>query len=226
MPTPDVATLSTLELILQGFVTVCTPMNLLLMVLCVAAGIIFGGIPGLSATMAVALFLPVTYGMEPSTAMTMLMALYIGGVSGGLIAAILINIPGTPSSVATCFDGHPLAAKGQAAKALGVGIVFSFLGTMISIVALMFISPWLAKLAIEFGNYEFFAIALFSLTMIASLSGDNLVKGVFSGALGFMFATVGIAPIDSARRFTFGQSFLYLVVAFQLRVLQIFCKIN
>ncbi|MDR1744615.1 MAG: tripartite tricarboxylate transporter permease [Planctomycetota bacterium] len=197
--------MSTFDLAVQGFVTVCTPWSLFLMLICVAIGIVFGGIPGLSATMAVALFLPVTYGMEPSVAMTMLMALYIGGVSGGLISAILINIPGTPSSVATCFDGHPLAAKGQAAKALGVGIVFSFVGTLISIVALMSISPWLAKLAIEFGNYEFFAIALFSLTMIASLSGDNLVKGVFSGTLGFMFATVGIAPIDSARRFTFGS---------------------
>ncbi len=198
--------MSTLELIINGFVTVCTPLSLALMLLCVAIGIIFGAIPGLSATMAVALFLPVTYGMDPSVAMTMLMSLYIGGVSGGLISAILLRIPGTPSSVATCFDGHPLALKGQAAKALGIGIVFSFIGTILSILALMFISPWLARFAIEFGNFEYFSIAFFSLTMIATLSGNSLVKGVFSGALGFMFATVGIAPIDSAKRFTFGSS--------------------
>ena len=197
--------MSTLELILNGFIAVCTPLSLILIFLCVGVGIVFGAIPGLSATMAVALFLPVTYGMSPSLAMSILMALYIGAVSGGLISAILLRIPGTPSSVATCFDGHPLALKGMAPKALGIGIVFSFVGTMLSIVALMFISPWLAKLAIEFGNYEYFSIALFSLTMIATLSGDTLIKGIFSGALGFMFATVGLAPIDSAQRFTFGN---------------------
>ena len=196
--------MSTVDLIISGFITAGSPLSLLLIVTGVAVGIVFGAIPGLSATMAIALFLPVSYGLPPSPAMSLLMALYIGGVSGGLIAAILLRIPGTPSSVATCFDGHPLAAKGQAPKALGVGIVFSFIGTILSIGALMFISPWLARLAIKFGNFEYFSIAVFSLTMIATLSGDTLVKGVFSGALGFMFATVGIAPIDAAPRFTFG----------------------
>lgn len=197
--------MSTAELIMHGFTQVCTPFSLLLVVVGVAVGIVFGAIPGLSATMAVALFLPVTYGLDSTTAMTMLMALYVGGVSGGLISAILLRIPGTPSSVATCFDGYPLAAKGQAAKALGVGIVFSFIGTIMSILALMFIAPVLARFAISFGFFEYFSIALFSLTMIATLSGNSVVKGVFSGALGFMFATVGIAPIDSAQRFTFGS---------------------
>lgn len=211
--------METIDLIINGFITAGNPLSLALIVICVAIGIIFGAIPGLSATMAVALFLPVTYGLQPSIAMSVLMALYIGGVSGGLISAILINIPGTPSSVATCFDGHPLAARGEAAKALGVGVVFSFIGTIFSILALMFISPWLAKLAIEFGNFEYFSIALFSLTMIASLSGDSLIKGVFSGTLGFMFATVGIAPIDSAKRFTFG--FLDLMSGFDMLTVMI-----
>ncbi|MDR1533894.1 MAG: tripartite tricarboxylate transporter permease [Planctomycetota bacterium] len=197
--------MSVSELILNGFVGVCAPFSLLLIVAGVAIGIVFGAIPGLSATMAVALFIPVTYGMTPGNAMTTLMALYIGGVSGGLISAILLRIPGTPSSVATCFDGYPLAAKGEAAKALGVGIVFSFIGTILSILALMFIAPNLARFAIRFGFFEYFSIAVFSLTMIASLSGDSVIKGVFSGALGFMFATIGMAPIDSSRRFTFGS---------------------
>ena len=196
--------MSVIDLIGSGFAGVCTVSGLSLILIGVAVGIVFGAIPGLSATMAVALFLPVTYGMEPGNAMSMLMALYVGGVSGGLISAILLRIPGTPSSVATCFDGYPLAAKGQAAKALGVGIVFSFIGTILSIVALMFIAPTLARFAIKFGFYEYFTIALFSLTMIATLSGHSLVKGVFSGALGFMFATIGMAPIDASRRFTFG----------------------
>ncbi len=197
--------MSTLYLIAHGFIQTCTPLSLGLMALCVAIGIVFGAIPGLSATMAVALFLPVTYGMPPTLAMTMLMALYVGGVSGGLISAILLRIPGTPSSVATCFDGYPLATQGHAPKALGIGIVFSFIGTVLSILALMFIAPLLSNFAIEFGFYEYFSIAFFSLTMIATLSGDSVIKGVFSGTLGFMFATVGIAPIDSARRFTFGS---------------------
>ena len=197
--------MSMLELIYAGFANVCTPFGIFLMAIGVSVGIVFGAIPGLTATMAVALFLPVTYGMESGNAMTLLMALFVGGVSGGLISAILLRIPGTPSSVATCFDGHPLAARGEAPKALGVGIVFSFIGTVLSILALMFISPTLARFAIRFGFFEYFSIAVFSLTMIATLSGDSMVKGVFSGTLGFMFATIGIAPIDAARRFTFGS---------------------
>ena len=197
--------MSVLDLIYTGFANVCTPIGVLLMFIGVAVGIVLGAIPGLTATMAVALFLPVTYGMTPGNAMTLLMALFVGGVSGGLITAILLRIPGTPSSVATCFDGHPLAAKGQAVKALGVGVVFSFIGTMLSVIALMFIAPTLAGFAIRFGFFEYFSIAVFSLTMIATLSGDSVIKGFFSGALGFMFATVGIAPIDAVRRFTFGS---------------------
>ncbi|MCL2001554.1 MAG: tripartite tricarboxylate transporter permease, partial [Planctomycetes bacterium] len=197
--------MSTLELIISGFSAVGTAQGLFLIFISVAIGIIFGAIPGLTSTMAVALFLPVTYGMAPVNGMAMLMGLYIGGVSGGLISAVLLSIPGTPSSVATCFDGHPLAKRGEAPKALGVGIVFSFIGSMLSIIALIFISPTLARFAIRFGYFEYFSIAVFSLTMIATLSGNSVVKGVFSGALGFMFATIGIAPIDASRRFTFGS---------------------
>ena len=154
------------SLIATGFGTVLTPTGIFLMFVGVAVGIVFGALPGLSATMAIALFLPVTYAMASSDAMTLLMALFIGAISGGLISAILLRIPGTPSSVATCFDGHPLVAKGQAAKALGVGVVFSFLGTIFSTVLLMFLAPQIAKVAINFGPFEFFSIAIFSLTMI------------------------------------------------------------
>ena len=160
--------MSALQLIGVGFANVLTPMGILLMLVGVAVGIVFGALPGLSATMAIALFLPVTYSMSPMHAMTMLMALFIGGISGGLISAILLHIPGTPSSVATCFDGHPMVKKGQAAKALGIGVVFSFLGTVFSTILLMFIAPEIASVAINFGFFEFFSIAIFSLTMIAT----------------------------------------------------------
>ena len=192
------------SLIAAGFSTVLTPTGIFLMLIGVAVGIVFGALPGLSATMAIALFLPVTYAMASANAMTLLMALFIGAISGGLISAILLRIPGTPSNVATCFDGHPLVAKGQAAKALGVGVVFSFLGTVFSTILLMFLSPQIAKVAINFGPYEFFSIAIFSLTMIATLSSGNMIKGIIAGVIGFMFSTVGTDSIESTQRFTFG----------------------
>ena len=194
------------SLIATGFGTVLTPTGIFLMLVGVAVGIVFGALPGLSATMAIALFLPVTYAMASSDAMTLLMALFIGAISGGLISAILLRIPGTPSSVATCFDGHPLVKKGQAAKALGVGVVFSFLGTIFSTVLLMFLSPQIAKVAINFGPYEFFSIAIFSLTMIATLSSGNMIKGIIAGVVGFMFSTVGTDSIESVQRYTFNST--------------------
>ena len=171
-------------------------------------GILFGCIPGLTATMAIAMFLPMTYGMAATEGQATLMALYIGGISGGLISAILLNIPGTPASMATCLDGTRLARKGQAGKALGVGIVFSFMGTILSLLALVGISPALANIAIKFGPWEYFSITVFSLTLIITLSEENLVKGLITGIIGLMLATVGLAPIDSVSRYTFGSNAL------------------
>lgn len=194
-----------LELLAQGFSTIFTVTGLLCILGGVFIGIIFGSVPGLSATMALALFLPITYSMDSNFSIILLIALYIGGISGGLITAILAGIPGTPSSIATCFDGYPLTKKGQPLKALGVGITFSFLGTLFSTIVLIFLSPFLAKIAIKFGAYEYFAVALFSLSMLVGLSGDNIWKGLISGVMGCMFATVGIDAISSLERFTFGS---------------------
>ncbi len=193
------------NLFLQGLQTVLQPQFIFWQLLGTVVGIIFGAIPGLTAVMAIALFLPMTYGMSMELGISVLIALYIGAISGGLISAILLKIPGTPSSVASTWDGGPLAEKGQAVKALGVGIVFSFLGTIASLIALVFIAPTLAKIALRFGPHEYFAIAVFSLTLIASLSTGSIVKGIFSGLVGWVFATVGIAPVDANVRFTFGR---------------------
>ncbi|MBZ4646212.1 MAG: hypothetical protein JG777_1701 [Clostridia bacterium] len=195
-----------LEMFIAGFGAIFTVKAIILIVVGVAVGIIFGAIPGLTATMAVALCLPITFGMEPVHGMALLIGLYIGGVSGGLISAILLKIPGTPSSIATCFDGHPMAAKGEAGKALGVGIFFSFLGGLFSFFILFFIAPPLAEVALKFGPFEYFAIAIFSLTMIASLAGNSLAKGLASGMIGMALALIGTAPIDAYPRFTFGIS--------------------
>lgn len=193
-----------LSLFQQGFEAVFTFQILGLIFFGTIVGIIFGAIPGLTATMAVALFLPITYSLGASAGISLLVGLYIGGVSGGLISAILLKIPGTPASVATTFDGAPMMEKGEGAKALGVGIFYSFVGTILSIAALIFIAPTLAKIALAFGPHEYFAIAIFSLTLIITLATGSMIKGLFSGALGFMFSTVGIAPVDAIQRFTLG----------------------
>ena len=190
-------------MILEGILAVCQPLTILWIAIGVAVGIIFGAIPGLTATMAIVMFLPVTYSMSASQGIAMLMALYIGGISGGLISAILLNIPGTPSSVATCFDGKPMANKGQAGKALGTGVVFSFIGTLIGIGILIVLAPILCEFALKFQAYEYCALALFSLSMVVALTGTDMPKGLISAVLGALLATVGLAPIDSRPRFTF-----------------------
>ena len=197
-----------LSLFQQGMDAVFTFQIFGLVLFGTIVGIIFGAIPGLTSTMAVALFLPITYTLGAAAGISLLVALFIGGTSGGLISAILLKIPGTPSSVATVFDGGPMMEKGEGAKALGVGIVFSFLGTILSIVALIFIAPTLAKIALSFGPHEYFSIAIFSLTLIISLATGSMLKGLFSGIVGFAFSTVGIAPVDAITRFTFGQTAL------------------
>ncbi|MDO4330125.1 MAG: tripartite tricarboxylate transporter permease [Lachnospiraceae bacterium] len=189
---------------IEGLLSVLNPGCFAVMLLGTVIGIIFGSIPGLTSTMGVALCLPLTFSMTPLNGIAMLVALYVGGTSGGLISAILLKIPGTPSSVATTFDGAPMAAKGEAGKALGAGILYSFIGTVFSIVALIFIAPSLAKVALKFGPYEFFAICMFALTMIGSMVGDNLLRGLMSGVAGVMFSLFGIASIGGAERFTFG----------------------
>lgn len=174
------------------------------MLLGTVVGIIFGSIPGLTSTMGVALCLPLTFSMKPVDGIAMMIALYVGGTSGGLISAILLKIPGTPASVATTFDGAPMGERGEGGKALSVGIIYSFLGTVLSILALIFIAPSLATIALKFGPQEFFAICLFALTMIGAMVGDNLWKGLISGIAGITLSLFGIASIGGVARFTFG----------------------
>ncbi|MGR3481152.1 tripartite tricarboxylate transporter permease [Salipiger marinus] len=170
----------------------------------VAVGIIFGAIPGLTATMAVALCLPLTFGVDPVTALSLLVGLYIGGISGGLITAILLNIPGTPSSIATTFDGYPMTQRGEGGRALGIAIFYSFLGTLVGCAVLFLVAPPLARFALQFGSFEYFAIAVFALTLVAGLSGGNLAKGLASALIGLLVAMIGLAPVDAYTRFTFG----------------------
>ena len=193
------------EMIGAGFASIFGLQTMLLIAAGVVLGIVFGSIPGLNTAMAVALCLPITYTLSAVDGIAMIMGLSIGGASGGLISAILLNIPGTAASIATTFDGHPMMRKGQAGKALGIGIVFSFIGGFLSMLALIFVAPVLSDLAIKFTPVEYFAVAFFSLTLMATLSGKSMVKGLISGFMGMAIAMVGMSPIDLTERYTFGR---------------------
>ena len=168
------------------------------------AGILIGALPGLSSTMAAALLIPFTLTMEPVTAVAMLSALYCSGTYGGSITAILVNAPGAPPAAATAFDGYPLAQKGRAGQALGIATVSSATGGIFSVLVLIVAAPLLARLAYKFGPPEYFALALFGLSMLAAISGASALKNLIGGALGVLISTVGMDFTTGVHRFTFG----------------------
>ncbi len=172
----------------------------------VVTGVILGAVPGMSATMAVALALPFTFALTPIQGILLLLGVYKGGIFGGSIPAILIKTPGTPASSATVLDGYPMAENGQAGKALGIALYASCTADLISNLALIMFAGWLATFALSFGPPEFFTLILFSLTIIAGVSGDNLLKGLISAALGLLLATVGLDLVFGTDRFIFGEA--------------------
>lgn len=176
------------------------PEQLAVAFLGVVVGIIFGAIPGMTATMAVAVFLPLTYAYSLETAMYLLLGLYVGGISGGLVPAILINIPGTPSSVCTTFDGHPMGLRGESERALKIGITSSFIGGMISLLILALFTPILAGWAIKFSAVEKFLIILFALTVIAALSQGQMLRGVWIGMVGVLVALMRQFSVNNEYR--------------------------
>lgn len=170
----------------------------------VGAGIIVGAIPGLSGSTGIILMLPFLIYIDPSAALIMMSGLFCGSMFGGSIAAVLISTPGTPSAAATVLDGYPLAKKGQAGKALGVALVASTAGGIISTLCLIFLAPELAKIALKFGPSEYFALMIFGLTIMASVSSASLTKGLLSGFFGLLLSMVGLNPTLGTERFTFG----------------------
>ena len=167
----------------MDFFQFVTPMFLSLIVAGTFVGIVFGAIPGMTATMAVAVCLPLTYPLGLENGLALLLGLYVGGISGGLVPAILLNIPGTPSSLTTTFDGYPMTLRGEGEQALKIGIVSSLVGGLISLAILFLFAPLLADFAIRFSYVEKFLIILFALTVMAALSTDMLI-GIFSGGGG------------------------------------------
>jgi putative tricarboxylic transport membrane protein len=180
--------------------------NLLLVVAGAIAGMVVGSLPGLTATMAVALLVPFTYTMSPVAGLVSLGAIYMGCIYGGCFSAILINTPGTPSSIGTTFDGYPLARQGRGEEAIIGATVGSVFGGIVGVLALIFLSPPLAKLALSFGPAEYFWVGVFGLTIISSLAADSFLKGITGAAFGVLISTIGIAPIGGDVRFTFGST--------------------
>lgn len=193
------------------------PHMLLTILAGVTAGLFVGALPGLTATMALAVLLPFTFTMEALQGLVALGAVYMGTIYGGSFAAILVNTPGTPSSIATTFDGYPMAKEGRAYEAICAATVASVIGGLIGVAALLLLAPPLARLALYFGPAEMFWVAILGLTLIASLSEGSLLKGLLGGAIGMMLGTVGVSPVGGETRFTFGipamQGGIELIVA-------------
>lgn len=171
----------------------------------VAIGTVIGAIPGMTVTMGVALVLPFTFTLSPVTGILLLIGVYKGGIYGGSITAIIIKAPGTPAASCTVLDGFPLAKKGEARRALEIALYASCIADFISNIALILFAGWLATFALSFGAPEFFTLIVFSLTIIAGISGDQLIKGFVSGIMGLLAATVGLDLIYGTERFIFGN---------------------
>ena len=206
------------DVILQaGASVLLDPVTLGLMGIGTLAGLLAGAIPGFTIAMGIILTLPFTFGMSPIQGLATMMGVFVGGFSGGLMSSMLTGIPGTPSSVATTFDGFPMVRSGKPGLALGLGLWSSFFGGMISAVILVALAPQLAFLGLEFGPWDYFSLIVFALTITVSLSGDNMIKGLIAGLLGLFAACVGEDEINGVARFAFGsdhirQGFAFLPV--------------
>lgn len=189
---------------LDAFFSLFTMYALWLMIVGTATGVMVGAIPGLTGAMLIALSLPLTFSMSGEHALILLVSMYVGSVSGGLITATLLRIPGTPASMMTTLDGYPMAQAGQPGRALGLGVVASLVGGLISWVFLVFLSGPLASLSTTLGPFEFFSLVLLSLTLIATISGDSLAGGLLAGCLGILAAMPGASPATGQTRWTLG----------------------
>lgn len=187
--------------ILQNFMSIQVWIGL---VVGVVGGMVVGAMPGLSGGMAIALLLPVTYSMDPVAALVMLMAIYTSAMTGGSISAILLHTPGTPANAATAMEGYPLTKKGRGLEAVGMSMLSSGIGGFASALALLVIAPPLAKVSLMFSEPESFLISVFGLTVIGSLAGNSILKGLLMGLVGLFLATVGMDSVTGTLRYTFG----------------------
>lgn len=208
--------------IVTGFLNAITPYNMMFIALGTALGLVVGALPGLSATMALALLLPLTFALPPETGLCMLASLYLSAMYGGSVAAIILRTPGTPAAAATVVDGFPMGQRGEAGRALGISLTASLVGGVISGVALLTAAPFLGKLVLLFGPVELFAIAVLGITMIGTLSKGSPIKGLLSGALGLLLAMVGMDATTGTDRFTFDNINLFSGIPFTVALIGLF----
>ena len=195
--------------IISGSLALLGPTILLLIFAGTVFGVVIGALPGLTSTMGVALLVPITFGMSPAAGLALLGAIYCSSTYSGAISAILINIPGTPSNCCTLLDGYPMTKRGESSLAIALATSASAVGGFLSVFALLFLAPPLAEFALQFGAQEYFLLAIFGVSVIASLSETNMVKGLWSGALGLFLSIIGMHPITGDIRFTMGIAELY-----------------
>jgi putative tricarboxylic transport membrane protein len=196
------------ELLLAGVENILHWHYLVPLFLGTLVGLIGGALPGVTITMTIIIVLPFTFGLDPLQGLATMTGVYVGGSAGGAITAALIGIPGTPSAITTTFDGYPMTQKGQPGRAVWLGIWSSFIGGLLAGVFLIGATGPLASIALEFGPWEYFALFVFALSMVAGLTEGSLVKGLLSGAIGLVITIVGSDPIMSVPRFTLGTEFL------------------
>ncbi len=185
------------------------PMNFIMMYLCTVAGMILGAIPGLSGGLGISLILPLTFALNTNLSFAMLLGMYVGGVSGSFIAAVLLGIPGSAASIATCYDGYPMTKRGKASRALSIGIIGSFIGTAASIIVATVCSSMIADIALALGPWEYFSLCLMAITMVIGLSNGSIYKGLLAAFLGLTLSCVGADMVTNQLRFTFKNTNLY-----------------
>ncbi|MFI2432736.1 tripartite tricarboxylate transporter permease [Streptomyces sp. NPDC018693] len=208
--------------LIDGFGVAFTPANLLYVFLGVLMGTVIGMLPGLGPISAISLMIPIAFTMDPVSAIIMLSGVYYGAIFGGSTSSILLNAPGVAGTVATSFDGYPMAKQGKAGKALAIAAIASFAGGTIGVIGLMLVAPSLSAVAVSFGPAEYFSLMVLGLTAVVSLAGNNLVKGLISGTVGVMIALIGIDSQTSTQRFTFGKIELFEGVEFLIVALGVF----
>lgn len=194
-----------LQPVLNGFTVVLDPTNLLYCLLGVVIGMLIGVLPGLGPAATIAILLPLTYGIEPVTAIIMLSGIFYGAQYGGTITSVLLRLPGEASSVVTVFDGYMLAKQGRAGTALGIAAIGSFIGGTVAIIGLTFLAPLVAGFALDFGPPEYAALALLGILLVATISNGSKMKALIAAAIGLLLATVGRDAFTGAERFTFGN---------------------
>ncbi|MDQ0014299.1 putative tricarboxylic transport membrane protein [Variovorax boronicumulans] len=208
--------------LMQGFAVILTPMNIALMFVGIILGVLIGVLPGLGGANGVAILLPLTFTMSPTSAIIMLSCIYWGALFGGAITSILFNIPGEPWSVATTFDGYPMAQQGNAGAALTTAFTSSFVGAFIAVVMITFLAPLVAKFALKFGSPEFFAVYLLTFCSFVGMGKGSPFKILASMALGFALASVGMDTVTGQLRLTFGQPELMRGFDFLIAVIGLF----